>query len=102
MAEKEMLSSSTESVESPLDSPSLSPLADEKKLASSSTRSSSLSTALDHTDSIQADDEDDALDIEKRLSRHVSRSIGEPIGRTQTGVSIATHATTDPAFEIDW
>jgi hypothetical protein len=101
MADKEMLSSSAESVESPLDSPSLSPIhADDKKHALSSTRSSSLSTDSDHSDFIHVDH--DGLDTEKQLSRHTSRVIGEQLVKTQTGFSVATHMTTDVAFEVDW
>jgi hypothetical protein len=97
MTEKETMSPSVESIESPTD-PSTSPLAltDDKKPFSRSLSTSSISSDSDGSESIHE------VDPEKQLSRHVSKGFGGDLERTQTGISVATNATTDPAFEIDW
>jgi hypothetical protein len=67
--------------------------------ASHSSSSLSTSSGSNGTDSIE---EDDVGRQDDRLSRHTSRVFGEQLSKKQTGVSVATNATSDPAFEVDW
>lgn len=110
---KEMLSPRAEEVESPPESPTgeyadwlrynkkyasnSKVLVEDDKKGVASSRASSISTLSDH-DSVQI--QDDNGDFEKQLSRYPSRPMG--LERNQTGRSVATNMTTDPAFEVDF
>lgn len=93
---KEILSTSTEEAESPVV---------EKKASSS--RSSSISTNS-HSDSFHDDpriiEYADLGDPIQVLDRNLSRNQhdGGPLSKYATGASIATNATQDPAFEVDF
>lgn len=74
----------------------------EHRASTCTTRSSSLSISTispHHSGPTAPHDADEA---EKRLSPHVSRASGPPLSRRATGRSVATNATLDPDFEIDF
>jgi len=87
----------SESSEKSADSPTADQKSHSSNLSSSSqpSRSSISTESSDHEDYIDVQNEED-----EDHSR--SRGFGDVLSKKNTGRSIATNATTDPAFEVDF
>lgn len=79
-------------------------MADEKASSSRSSSISSLEESANQDDTIiEYSDIIGTVDPEERLAVKSSRNAdGSPLSKHATGVSVATNATQDPAFEVDF
>ena len=81
-----------------------SPVADKKPSSSRSSSISSLEEPADRDDTIiEYSDIADIVNPEKSVAVKLSRNAdGSSLGKYTTGISVATNATQDPAFEVDF